>query len=166
MAGTGDGLTVARWVDSADEDVRVLATIGMSLRPLEVPADTLRRGSRVELVMLARAGDADMLSRLLADLADYPRREKTWLYWFHTLPIGRRVAPRSGLSALYFSMPYFQPGTFFHVRGAGRNVTVLWVLPISERERKYHLQHGSGALEEELEKADFDPTDLRRKSVV
>jgi hypothetical protein len=84
----------------------------------------------------------------------------------HTVPIGGPWMPGSQCDHFVISLPYiFWPG--LHTCHVGdRHVEFLWLLPITQRERDFKIEHGLEELETRFEDAGMEYWQIDRPSVV
>jgi hypothetical protein len=151
------GVRVLVFPSPVADDV-VLATDGARA----VPGPRSQRP--IELVMACRPGDVEACARLLCDLAHYPGQAGAALGGFHALPLGRSIVPRSRLTSLLLTLPWFGKAEFSSARVERRRVTVLQVIPITAAEHDLFQASGAEALEERLEDRGCDLANLRRRS--
>jgi len=145
-----------------------LITGGMSDRRQNLPPDVRDSiAPRAEILMYAKEPKRWMFS-VLKGLAEMPSMEETYLHWYHTVPNGQPMTEKpSLLTSFFFLPPYFEPEEFDTLRVQGDEVDILMLLPITEAEREYAIEHGSDALEELMSESEFDPVvNEDRKSLV
>jgi hypothetical protein len=84
----------------------------------------------------------------------------------HTVPIGEPWLPGSGCDHLLISLPYpFGPDLqTCHV--GDRHIDILWLLPITERERTLKVSSGLESLESRFEGAGLRYWKAVRESIV
>jgi hypothetical protein len=164
----GGGVDVVMWPDPDDPDTVVLATVGMAARAQHLPKEASCPSAkpRTESVMYSRKDSVRDAAALLEDLAEYPAREQTFLHWWHALPLGRAIALGSGLSSVFLSFPDFMSSEFATFTAERKRVDILWVIPISEAERKVFDARGANKLEELLESKEVPLADFARASTV
>jgi Suppressor of fused protein (SUFU) len=138
----------------------VLSTLGMSCQRMPVVEQTGEGASsraRIELA-LATTMPSAQAARIFLWLAQYPWREVTWLGaghsipWYHdpaTFPLGG-----GNEAILLLDDPGRLPGPdtprLDGFRSADEPVRWLWVVPISERERRLAAERGSASLINQL----------------
>ena len=83
-----------------------------------------------------------------------------------TPALGRPWLPGSACTHVLLCTPYPFGPALEHCDGAHGPVQVLWMLPITERERDYRLAHGLDALEQRFEAVGLDHACPGRASVV
>jgi hypothetical protein len=145
-----------------------LITSGMSNERQAEPEDCAEHMSpRAEILMYAREPQGWMFN-VLKGLAEMPFEDSTYLHWWHTVPNGMPMtATPSLLTSYFFLPPYFEPEEFSNLELDGDRVDFLWMIPITEAEREFAMEHGSQALEKKFEEVDLSPVvDESRKSVV
>jgi len=145
-----------------------LITSGMSndLQPL--PQEAAKFVSpRTELMMCVREPKPWMFS-VLKGLAEMPFEDNTHLHWWHTVQNGQSMtAEPSLLTAFFFLPPYFEETGFDTLQLGGQKVDILWLVPITEAERKFATEHGSQALEDLMSQKELDRVvDESRRSIV
>jgi hypothetical protein len=84
----------------------------------------------------------------------------------HTVPIGRPWLPGSACDQLLVSLPYLWGPELEMCELPGGHARVLWLLPITEAEKRYGIQYGLDALEDRLEEAGIIPDDPHRECAV
>ena len=152
---------------SSDRPHWTLITGGMSDLPQHVPKNAEGISPRAELMMYVEEPKGWMFD-VLKGLAEMPFDQTTYLHWHHTVPNGQPMtAEPSELTSFFFLPPYFEDDEFDTLHIGGDEVDILWMIPITEREREYASKNGSQALEEVFEKAGMDAAvDERRVSLV
>lgn len=84
----------------------------------------------------------------------------------HTLPLGEPWLPGSTCTSALVSLPYpFGPELEMCQLGE-EHAQILWMLPITEDERRFRHEHDLEALESKFESSGLEYWDLRRRSVV
>jgi hypothetical protein len=145
-----------------------LITSGMSNERQIEPDDCLEHMStRAEILMYVPEPQHWMFD-VLKVLAEMPFDDNTYLHWWHTVPNGMPMtANPSVLTSFFFLPPYFEVPDFSKFELDGDRVDFLWLVPITEAEREYAIEHGSQELEKRLEEAELSHVvDESRKSVV
>jgi hypothetical protein len=84
----------------------------------------------------------------------------------HTVPIGEPWVPGSALDHQLICQPYPFGPDFEMCRWDGGHARVLWVLPITESERDFKVEHGLEALEQRFEDAGLRYWDPHRDPIV
>lgn len=84
----------------------------------------------------------------------------------HTVPIGEPWLDVSPCDHLLVCLPYPYGPDLEHCDWSGGHARHMWLLPITQAERDYKVEHGLEALEQRLESATALPTDPARASVV
>jgi len=84
----------------------------------------------------------------------------------HTTNLGEAWLPGSACDHTLLSLPYPWLPDLEIVSWDGGHAEMLWVLPITRRERDFKREHGLEALERRFEAAGLDYTDTARASVV
>jgi hypothetical protein len=145
---------------TAQRPYTVLSTLGMSCQRMPVVEQTGEGAAgraRVELA-LATTMPSAQAARIFLWLAQYPWREVTWLGaghsipWYHdasTFPLG------GGNDAiLLLDEPARLPGPdaprLDGFRAGDEPVRWLWIVPITERERRFAAERGSASLVTQL----------------
>lgn len=153
----------------------VLVTVGVSLRPqpnVEMYVDAPSLFRRVELAAaLDPACDEDELQKLaeyLSGQSGYPWSHYSWLGHGHTMPcsatpisLGGEAFPFVLLCTSLHGVPPLDLPDY-----RGDPVNVLWMLPITRKERDFAEQQGSGPLVDRLSAAARDMTIRTRQAVV
>ncbi|MBV9096015.1 MAG: suppressor of fused domain protein [Streptosporangiaceae bacterium] len=142
----------------------VLSTVGMSCQRMPAVEQVLEDPSgyaRVELAIATTLPSAQA-ARVFGWLATYPWRAVTWfgpghsVRWYHeaaTFPLG------AGAEAVLLldspgSLPGPQPPDLSGFRFGGDPVRWLWIVPISEPERRLAKERGSASLVARLAEQD------------
>jgi hypothetical protein len=150
--------------DSPVEGVTSVSTVGLSDHSLDLMVDG--KQLRVELVG-ACASDTAVFPNMLSTCA------------FYVINSHHRCGPGAifeNVVSMYDSCldmkhvllvpPFLWEKEFETLEFPDRTVTWLQVVPISEGERLYALEHGAEALENLLEEREIDVLDLHRQSEV
>jgi len=122
---------------------------------------------RAEILMYVPEPQGWMFN-VLKGLAEMPFEDNTSLHWWHTIPNGMPMTSTPSQLTSYFILPpYFEPKGFAEFELNDDRVDFLWMIPITEAEREYAVQHGSQELEQRFEDAEMSPIlDESRKSIV
>jgi hypothetical protein len=139
----------------------IYATCGMT--PASAGADGGAAES-LELFLLSPS-QVDAHVELLSAIADYHQTGAS-LGLGHTVNFGRPWMERSRCSCGLISLPYTLGPKLERAVVAGRNVRVLWLLPITPEERAYKVKAGLEALEDVFEKREIRYADPMRESLV
>jgi hypothetical protein len=134
----------------------VLSTVGMSCQRMPVVeqmGEEARASARIELAIATTMPSAEA-ARIFLWLAQYPWREVTWLgpghciQWYHepaTFPLGAGYG-----AVLLLARPDALLGpdipNLSGFRMAGEPVTWLWIIPVTERERRLAAERGPDSL--------------------
>ena len=102
---------------------------------------------------------------LLAMVASYSTRDDhDGLHDGHTVPIGRPWVEGAEADHVYINRPYFVSQDFAALPyDDAFSVQFLWLVPITEPEKKWRHEHGQEAFEQLLE--DHEPPALSREEV-
>ncbi|TKG87413.1 suppressor of fused domain protein [Puteibacter caeruleilacunae] len=84
----------------------------------------------------------------------------------HTVNFGRPWLPGSKCTYGLISLPYLDGPNLEYEKIDGDPVRFLWLVPITEAEKNYKVDHGIGALEGKFESKKFNYLDSMRESVV
>jgi hypothetical protein len=137
-------LRIAEFAPGPKTSLWVYATIGSS------HADT---DPRLEFVLVAPAQDSRNVE-LTTMTAWYHQRERLGLG--HTFPIGEPWLPGSSCTSMLVSLPYpFGPELEMCELPDG-DVRVLWLLPITEAEKRYKNTAGLEALEQRFDEKELE----------
>jgi hypothetical protein len=123
-------------------------------------------GHGLEFLLVAPAAEPS-LAELLAMVSYYhagPDSQRLDLG--HTVPIGRPWLPGSACDHLLVSLPYIFGPDLEGCRWADGHARLLWLLPITERERAFKVERGLDALEARFEESGVGYADPTRSSVV
>ena len=82
------------------------------------------------------------------------------------LNIGRPWLDRSACTSLLVSLPYQFGPALERFESNGVRVRFMWLVPITDAEATFALEHGVSALESRLEAARVDTLDADRRSVI
>jgi len=145
-----------------------LITSGMSnqrqLEPKDCDEHIL---PRTEILMYVSKPQGWMFS-VLKRLAEMPFKQKTFLYYGHTVPNGKPMtAQPSLLTSFLFVPPYFEQPEINQFQLDDDEVNFLWMIPITEAEREFAVKQSSQKLYEKFEDADTPiVVNEKRKSLV
>jgi hypothetical protein len=159
---------IYQFAPSDDRDYWVLVTGGMSDLRMPLPTDPPPYVTGYsEILMYVREPQGWMMS-VMKGLAEMPFDDDTFVHWFHTVPNGKPMtAEPSELTSFLFLPPYFEEREVGEFDAGGNKVQLLMLVPITERERQYAIEHGVEALEDRLTEAKVEPVvDEKRASVV
>jgi hypothetical protein len=120
----------------------------------------------LEFVAVARSESAAVLWHMTLAAYYHAGPPENRLGVGHTVPIGEGWVPDSPLDALLVSLPYLWGPDLEHCQLPGRHVQVLWLIPISEAERRFASENGFDALEARFEETGFDYLDPFRPPVI
>lgn len=84
----------------------------------------------------------------------------------HTFPMGEPWLEGSKCEYALVSRPYAYSPELEICNLAKQHVHILWLLPITESERNYKIEHGLDALENLFEKSELQYWQINRESVV
>jgi hypothetical protein len=151
-------IDIYQYAPTEDRPYWTLITGGMSDQRQPLPADVGSHvAPRAELVMYVREPKGWMFS-VLKGMAEMPFDANTYLHWHHTVPNGRAMTAEPSLLTSYFFLPpYFESEGFDSLVVGGDRVHILMLIPITEAEREYAVEHGSQALEDIMSEVEFDP---------
>ena len=144
-----------------------LITGGMSDLPQHIPDDIEGISPRAEIIMYAKEPQ-DWMLIALKDIAEMPFKNKTFLHWHHTISNGQPVDKElDELTSYFFLPPYFEQPEFDKLYIDKDKVDILWLLPITERERECAIENGGQVLEEAFIKAELNIlVDEKRNSLI
>jgi Suppressor of fused protein (SUFU) len=121
-----------------------LITGGMSNFPQPSVPDGIP--PRAEIMLYASEPESWMFN-VLKGLAEMPFDEDTFLHWGHTVPNGIPMTAKPSLLANYlFIEPCMESKDFDRLVIDGDEVSILWMVPITDAELSYKLDHGANAL--------------------
>ncbi|GAA4607613.1 hypothetical protein BJY16_006422 [Actinoplanes octamycinicus] len=128
---------------------------------------TQRDGHGLEFVLHAPAADDEVHVETLTMVAYYHAGGGDYeLGHGHTVPIGRPWLPGSACDHLLVSLPYPWGPELEECALPAGHARVLWLLPITEAEKRHRHTHDLEDLEQRLEDAAIRPTDPLRASVI
>jgi hypothetical protein len=141
----------------------VLVTIGVSIRPqpgVEMHTDKPEKLRRIELGMCLsnRFSDADIeaIAQYMSGQASLPWDQYTWLAEYHTItsdaipPTKHENYP----AVLLLSHPQGSPSVQLP-EYRGDPVNLLWMVPITDKERQFAVENGGEELEARLAAAGY-----------
>jgi len=109
-----------------------------------------------EIIMYAHQ-PKDWMLAVLKGLAEMPLRNATFLHWGHTVPNGQPMTHEpSQLTSFFFLPPVLEAQGFERLTLATDRVDFLMLVPITEAERAYAIEHGAAALGQLMEDNGFD----------
>jgi hypothetical protein len=129
-------------------------TGGASRLAMTVPTEYPEAARRIELALYV-AEPRNEYGIVMYRLARYAQRNDTWIGYWHSVP-GDPIVPGSLLAPVVLLDPPFEPDNALHEHLVveGDPVELLWVVPITEQELAYKLEHGAEALQERLAERD------------
>jgi len=153
--------------------IQTLVTTGMAAKPMTVPKECVNPDPwhygelALQLPKNWRLDDEALQDKrhswpfnALADAAEYPHRNDTWIWWGHT--IGETpLHPSTKLSSTLIlpAPPEFECLSPVKLLD-GREVHVMFLAFLYPAEREYKVKHGLEALEEKFIEAGIAPRDL------
>jgi len=161
-------IDIYQFEPTQDRQYWTLITSGMSdERQISLEDRAEHVSTRAEVLMYVSKPE-DWMFSILKGLAEMPFEDGTFLHWWHTVPNGMPMtATPSLLTSFFFLPPYFEREGFPELELDGDRVDFLWMIPITEAEREFAVQHGSEALEKKFEEVDLSPVvNESRKSFV
>jgi len=120
--------------------------------------------SAIELFVLSPY-QAESLAELLLICASF-HRNSAILNLDHTVNIGRPWLPGSACDYAFISLPYLYGEQLELLSFLGYTTHCYWLIPITEAERKYKMNHGAEALEQLFEEKQLDYLNPNRKTLV
>jgi hypothetical protein len=151
-------IDVYQFAPTSDRPYWTLITGGMSDERQIEPSDCAEHmSSRAEILMYVPAPQ-DWMFSVLKGLAEMPWNDDTYLHWWHTVPNGMPMTSKpSALTSFFFLPPYFEAEGFTDFHLEGEKVDFLWMVPITEAEREYAIEHGSQELESVFQRTGLSP---------
>ena len=148
-------IDIYQYAPTDDRSYWTLITGGMSdYRQPGIPEGL---SPRAEILTYAEKPQNWMFS-VLKGLAEMPFDNETFLHWWHTVPNGMPMtAEPSELTNFFFLPPYFEGPEFDALKIDGDDVDILWMIPITDKELAFKLEHGAQALEELFERYTLGP---------
>ena len=158
-------IDIYQFAPTDQRDYWTLITGGMSDLPQPRVPDGI--SPRAEIMLYAPEPRGWMFN-VMKGLAEMPFDDDTFLHWFHTVPNGMPMtAEPSLLTNFFFVPPYFEGAEFDTLKVGGDDVDILWMIPITDAELEYKLEHGSEALEELFDEHELSPViDEQRESLL
>lgn len=123
-------------------------------------------GHGLEFLITAPEADIRMVELLTMTAYYHAGPEAQRLDAGHTVPIGEPWLPMSASDHLLVGLPYAYGPALEHCGWRGGHARLLALVPITEEERAYKVQHGADALESRLEDAAAMVVDPARPPVV
>jgi len=126
---------------------------------------------------MSQPGDADCLELFvespqetlniveLLNMTAHFHRTGSALGLGHTLNFGRPWLPGSLCHHGFISLPYIDDPQLEHAHVLGKEVRILWLIPITREEREYKKKHGVEALEDLFQRSKFRFGDPSRPSM-
>ncbi len=161
-------IDIYRFEPTKERPYWTLVTSGMSDERQLEPEDCPEHMSpRAEILMYVSEPQGWMFN-VLKGLAEMPFENSTCLHWWHTVPNGMPMTAKlSLLTSFFFLPPYFESEDFANFQLDDDQVDFLWMIPITEAEREYAIEHGSQQLASRFEDAKMSRiVDESRQSVV
>lgn len=162
-----EGVEVRLWPDTTCPGIGVVCTVGMSNRVQSKRAGESCPSNepRVELLSYCRVADAGTFGKLLLDLSQYTFRDGHFVFWWHSIDLGRPLCDGSTIVGLMLSFPPFSADQVtFNVDGKRRDL--VWVVPLCASELEFCRTKGVEAFENILERANIDIADISRPPVL
>lgn len=157
-------IDIYRFRPNRDRAHWTLITGGMSDQKQFVPDGHPEHITRRTEVLFYASEPCAWMFPMLKTLAMVPFEQRTHLHWWHSVPIDFE---NSQLAHAFFLPPYFESEDFDSLTIESDDVSILWMVPITESELLYKLEHGGQALEELFSNCELDPVfDESRTSVV
>jgi hypothetical protein len=104
---------------------------------------------------------------LLRKLASYPFEHKEQLGPGHTISLAGPIRPGSQLTSLLLLEPLLEEQGFSQMTVQGKEIQILWVLPLTEAEQKAVANQGYSAFERRiLDTPHNQLMDFRRRSLI
>jgi hypothetical protein len=101
---------------------------------------------RAEILLYASEASGWMFN-VLKGLAEMPFDQSSFLHWGHTVPNGKPMtAQPSLLTNFFFFQPCMEAEDFDQLVIEGDEVSILWMVPITDAELAYKRAHGANAL--------------------
>lgn len=148
MKSTGDKpvkVDIYTFAPTEERPFYVLITSGMSDQRQNIPEDW-DIAPRAELMLYTLHPKGWMYS-VLRGLAEMPSEEDTFLSYRHTIPNGRPMTTvPTLLTAFTFLPPQFEDEGFQPMTVGGDDTDLLLLVPITEGERQYAVEHGTDDL--------------------
>ena len=163
----GDGVDVYAWSVEGQVAPRLLCTVGMSEAPQLVPEGNVCPSAepRTELMCYCSTSEEETIARVLNHLAAYPFAQRTFFFWWHTLPLGQPLFPTATVDAALLTIPPFAPNEVtFQVEGTRRDL--IWVVPLCNDEFQFCRSKGIDEFENILDRAEVDLANFTRPPIV
>lgn len=157
--------TVAKMTSPTTPDLVSYATLGLGRFPLHG-----RRGNEImsmEFVVSFRSTTDEIWAPKVLQLFGQAVIEsgKALLRGNVIGPFGRTFGDDSPFRWLYASSPVYWDDQFAACRENGRDIVIVWLVPISDDEAGFVRSHGWPAFEDGLIDAQPDLYDLQRRSI-
>jgi Suppressor of fused protein (SUFU) len=168
LGAPGPNLTVGLFQGGRLARVTSFATVGLSEFPLA--ARTAERGLRIELIGCSYSGTDEGYGPwpgILEHLAKVSVKSARAILRGDVIGLPGEIEPGSRLNALYATLPVYFDDSFSSVNaGDGRQVAMVWLVPIGGSEVDLVKKAGWRAFENDLMSRDPDLLDLGRALVV
>ncbi len=161
-------IDIYQFAPHGERDFWTLITGGMSDEPQFLPDSVPEYVTgRTEIMMYVRQPEGWMFN-VLKGLAGMPFDDLTFLHWWHSVPNGKPMTVQpSGLTNFLFLPPYHEDDGFDELKIGDTKIHILWLVPITDAELKYKLDHGAEALLEVFDDRGLDiVVDEDRQSLV
>ncbi len=122
--------------------------------------------NKLELHLFSNVRDSSLIE-LLTTIAHY-HRKGNMLALHHTINFGKAWQKESECSFGFVSLPYLDGPILedFFIPEIDLRVKFYWLIPITEKEREFKMQHGPEALEKKFDEMQINYVDSNRNSVV
>jgi len=154
---------VVKFANGPLEGVTAYSTLGLSRHALMLPG---KAPVRMEFLMMVRSGHFEryvpsIMQQLVHEVVSQGRAP------LRGEVIGPRglLDPDTGLEALYFSIPVYQPEGFATCEDPDGPIVISWLMPLFPAEAALVTSHGWSVLEDLLAQFDPDLTDWSRPAL-
>lgn len=134
-------------------DIHVAVTNGMSDRRMVDPEDPEYHG-RHELIQYLPRCTREHAKRLYT-MAWIPHEDGFFLDTFHTVAWDSAAMPGTPWTNAIFIEPLLRSHREFEMTVEGEPVTLLWHVPISDKELEYKREHGVNALLDRMQEVEL-----------
>jgi hypothetical protein len=147
---------VVEFAPGTKHEFWIYSTAGMSIS---------RKDNRnIELHIFSRKQDRDII-KVLASAASFHRNNEP-LGLHHTVNIGTPWQDNSICDHGFISLPYLDGEDLEIFEKEEEHLHNFWLIPITEAERDYKIEHGWEKLEDIFEEKRLDYLDAERKTLI
>jgi len=166
---TADGrrteFTVVDFAGGSRLHEHAFATLGLSKIPLHSPSHTGHIYQELVIVVPVTLGLVPVPDTLQHVAQEAVATGRAVLRGYVIGPRGPLFYDDSKMEALYAANPWIFPNEFATYREKDRDVSIVWLVPISRGEAEFVRVRGWRQFEDELAKANPDLVDIKREPI-